>query len=119
MLKNDDPDNISEDEQKRIMAMIEQEDTSSEEEEDKDEDDADQDSSGIQNKEGKQAGSDNDSFCSDNDILNRSLQSDCGEPSVAENYLRYASEKYNAKLDILEIIDKNERSFKQVAEKMI
>ena len=41
MLKNDDPDNISEDEQKRIMAMIEQEDTSSEEEKDSDEDDAD------------------------------------------------------------------------------
>ena len=52
--------------------------------------------------------------------MNRSLdQNDCGEPMVAENYLRYASEKYNAKLDILEIIDKNERSFKQVAEKMI
>ena len=51
--------------------------------------------------------------------MNRSLQSDCAEPMVAENYLRYASEKYNAKLDILEIIDKNERSFKQVAEKMI
>ena len=41
MLKNDDPDNISEDEQKRIMAMIEQEDSSSEDEEDKDEDDGD------------------------------------------------------------------------------
>ena len=37
----------------------------------------------------------------------------------AENYLRYASEKYNVKHDILEIVDKNERSFKQVAEKMI
>ena len=47
------------------------------------------------------------------------MELDCGEPVDAENYLRYASEKYNAKLDILEIIDKNERSFKQVAEKMI
>ena len=73
----------------------------------------------MQAKEGKADGSDNDSFCSDNDILNRELELDCGEPINAENYLRYASEKYNAKLDILEIIDKNERSFKQVAEKMI
>ena len=73
----------------------------------------------MQAKEGKADGSDNDSFCSDNDILNRELELDCGEPVNAENYLRYASEKYNAKLDILEIIDKNERSFKQVAEKMI
>ena len=34
MPKNDDPDNISEDEHKRIMAMIEQEDSSSEDEDD-------------------------------------------------------------------------------------
>ena len=73
----------------------------------------------MQAKEGKAEMDDNDSFCSDNDILNRSLQSDCGDPLDAENYLRYASDKYNTQLDILEIIDKNERSFKQVAEKMI
>ena len=51
--------------------------------------------------------------------MNRSLQSECGDPLDPENYLRYASDKYNTRLDILEIIDKNERSFKQVAEKMI
>lgn len=28
------------------------------------------------------------------------------------NYLRYASEKVNQKFDLLEIVDKNERSFK-------
>jgi hypothetical protein len=33
--------------------------------------------------------------------------------------LRFASDKVNAKFDLLEVIDKNERSFKQVAEKMI
>ena len=108
---------MSEDEKKRIMAMIDLEDSSDEEEKS---DDEDEDSQGEKlDKEGKAAGSDNDSFCSDNDILNRSLQSDCGDPVEAENYLRYASEKFNTKLDILQIIDKNERSFKQVAEKMI
>lgn len=45
--------------------------------------------------------------------------SDCGEAVDPENYLRYASEKYNSKLDTHEIVDKNERSFKQVAERMI
>lgn len=108
---------MSEDEQQRIMRMIEQEDSS---DEDEGSDDVDEDSTGqVQNKEAKEDGSDADSFCSDNDILNRSLEVDCGEPIKAENYLRYASDKYNTKLDILEIIDKNERSFKQVAEKMI
>ena len=63
-----------------------------------------------------------DSICSDNDILNRSLGSKeeaTEETANPENYLRYVSEKYNANLDVLEIVDKNERSFKQVAEKMI
>ena len=115
--KLDDPEGMSEDEQKRIMRMIEEDDSSDEEEEDSDEV---EDSQGqVQTKDVKAAGSDNDSFCSDNDILNRELELDCGEPMSAENYLRYASDKYNAKLDILEIIDKNERSFKHVAEKMI
>jgi hypothetical protein len=51
--------------------------------------------------------------------LNRSLESETEEVICATNYLRYASEKVNAKFDLLEVIDKNERSFKQVAEKMI
>jgi len=112
---NDDPDKMSEDEKRRIMKMIEQEDSS---DEDDDSDQVDQTSEGRQ-AVNKPVGSDNDSFCSDNDILNRSLNSDCGDAILPENYLRYASEKYSAKLDILGIIDKNERSFKQVAEKMI
>ena len=113
----EDPEKMSEDEEKRILRMIDLEGSSDEDgESDEDEDNS---AGKGQNQEAKQAGSDNDSFCSDNDILNRSLQSDCGDPVDAENYLRYASEKYNAKHDILEIVDKNERSFKQVAEKMI
>lgn len=109
---------MSEDEKKRIMREIEQEDSS---DEDDDSEGIDETSDGqiVPKKDNKADASENDSFCSDNDILNRSLQSDCGEAVLAENYLRYASDKYNTKLDILGIIDKNERSFKQVAEKMI
>jgi hypothetical protein len=35
------------------------------------------------------------------------------------NYLKYVSDKHSQQTDILEVIDKNERSFKQIAEKMI
>jgi len=35
------------------------------------------------------------------------------------NYLPYISDKFDQKHDILEEIDKNERSFKIIAEKMI
>ena len=101
------------------MQIIEQEETSSEDD-DSDEDSAREETSQILGqKDGKQ--SNDDSFCSDNDILNRSLESSqSGEKACApENILRYVSEKYNDSLDILGIVDKNERSFKQVAEKMI
>ena len=94
--------------------MIEDEDSSADEDSNEE---GDSNGGNLKNKEEKQ--SDNDSFCSDIDIHNRSLQSDCGEAAEPENFLRYASEKYNGRLDILEIVDKNERSFKQVAEKMI
>jgi hypothetical protein len=57
-------------------------------------------------------GSDDGSICSEEDILNRSLQSDCDEAIESGNYLRYASDKYAQKQDLLEIVDKNERSFK-------
>ena len=69
--------------------------------------------------EADRKGSESGSWCSDTDILNRSLQSDGAEALDSVNYLRYASEKFNQKLDILDIVDKNERSFKQVAERMI
>lgn len=35
------------------------------------------------------------------------------------NYLPFISEKHEVKTDVLEVIDRNERSFKMVAEKMI
>lgn len=36
-----------------------------------------------------------------------------------DNFLPYISDRYDSKNDILEEIDRNERSFKMVAEKMI
>ena len=35
------------------------------------------------------------------------------------NYLKYVSDRFNQQTDILEIVDRNERNFKQLAEKMI
>lgn len=35
------------------------------------------------------------------------------------NYLKYTNEKFILQNDVLEVIDRNERSFKQVAEYMI
>ena len=52
---------------------------------------------------------------SEEDLLNHSLESDA-EPIIDEqNFLRFVSEQPN----VLDTVDKNERSFKQVAEKMI
>ena len=109
------------------MRIIEQEESSDDDDDSSDEDDSqvEQNSDSQGSKDDKGAGSsEGDSFGSDNDILNRSLESASqkDEETVAsepENFLRFVSEKYNADLDILKIIDKNERSFKQVAEKMI
>lgn len=58
---------------------------------------------------------------SEQDLLNRSLESDNdGSGAIdAQNFLRYTSDKLNQKFDVLETVDKNERSFKLVAEKMI
>ena len=68
---NDDPNKMSEDEEKRIMRMIEQEDSSDEDQLSEDEKSSGQ---GDAIKKGKGGNnSDNDSFCSDNDIFNRSL----------------------------------------------
>ena len=46
-------------------------------------------------------GSESGSWCSDVDILNRSLGSDGDEALDSTNYLRYASDKFNQKFDIL------------------
>ena len=56
---------------------------------------------------------------SDDALFNKSLGSDDDVAVEPMNYLRYASEKENMKQDLIEIVDKNEISFKQVAEKMI
>lgn len=56
---------------------------------------------------------------SEQDLLNHSIKSEGEDILDQTNYLRYASEKVNQKFDLLEIVDKNERSFKQVAEQMI
>lgn len=58
------------------------------------------------------------------DLLNHSLESDDQLQKRfkivdAENYTRYVSDKVQLKLDILQVIDKNERSFKRIAEKKI
>jgi hypothetical protein len=59
------------------------------------------------------------SFESDDALLNKSLGSDDDIAVDQNNFLRYASEKESMKQDLIDIVDKNERSFKQVAEKMI
>lgn len=119
-----DDDVISEDEKQRILRVIEQEEDSSDEQDSSDEDN--EDSQAEQNSRGiaKEADEDDSFCCSDNDIMNRSLESASlselnNQVHDPENFLRYVSDKFNANLDVLQIVDKNERSFKQVAEKMI
>jgi len=54
--------------------------------------------------------------------MNVSMYSEVSElPSHVdkENYLPFISDKYAFKNDVLEVIDRNERSFKIIAEKMI
>ena len=108
--KEDDDENLSEDEKKRVLAAI-MDDDSSDEDSNSDEE-VSQNSAGLVKNKNEDKASDSGSFCSDKDIYNRDLENDCGEALDSENYLRYASDKYNQKLDILEIVDKNERSFK-------
>lgn len=56
----------------------------------------------------------NNSILTD-DIANRSLNAEDENSLVvidSQNYLKYVSDKYNLQSDVLEVIDKNERSFK-------
>ena len=56
------------------------------------------------------------------DIANRSLDSATTPTNQiidAQNYLKYVSDRYSMNNDLLEVIDKNERRFKHVAERMI
>jgi hypothetical protein len=93
-------DHVSEDEKARILRMIEQEDS--------DEDKSDESSDEQQEKEIK----DSTSIVSDQDLLNRSLESTTDDVLCSQNFLRFTSDKYNQKYDLLEVVDKNERSFK-------
>lgn len=95
--KDDEP--INDDEKTRILRMIEQEDSE------------DEQSSSESHSQDEKSNSDN-SMMSEQDLLNRSLESDFDKAIDPANYLRYASEKVNQKLDVLKIVDKNERSFK-------
>lgn len=94
-----DDDHISENEREKILRQIEQEDS-------------DDDSSSSDESNADDEGKDSDSIVSDQELLNRSLQSDKDEAVCSSNYLRYASEKVNQRYDMMEVIDKNERSFK-------
>ena len=84
-------------------------------------------------EEGQSQGhEDGDSILSE-DIVNRSLGSDEANlnsmsPSNItsgtsiidpENYLKYANDKFLVQQDVLEVVDRNERSFKHVAEYFI
>ena len=91
--KEEDEKEISEDEQKRLLAAI-MDDDSSNEESDSDAE-VSQNSAGLVKAKDAKDGSDSGSFCSDNDIYNRDLDMDCGEAIDSQNYLRYASDKYN------------------------
>ena len=54
--------------------------------------------------------------------MNVSMYSEASELASyvdKENYLPFISDKYAFKNDVLEVIDRNERSFKIIAEKMI
>ena len=117
-----DDERIDKVEQDRILNIIEQEESSDEEEDSSDEDSAVEQTSRDLAAADNQGKVDSDSLCSGSDILNRSLGSDapCEDKACdPENFLRYVSEKYGSNLDVLQVVDKNERSFKQVAEKMI
>ena len=86
----EEDENMSEDEKKRVLDAIMDESNSDSEE--------DSDESGAASQKvgkGKQQGSDSGSFCSDHDIYNRDLENDCGDAIDSQNYLRYASDKYN------------------------
>jgi len=91
---------------------------------DEDSDEIDETSNGQEEEDNsadpkKKDGSEG-SIESDDALFNKSLNSNEDDEAVDPiNYLRYASEKENKNQDLIDIVDKNERSFKQVAEKMI
>lgn len=90
---------------------------------DEDIDDSDDGESDDDDSDSDEIGSnkDSDSFMEE-DIANRSLNAEDEDELVVIdnlNYLKYVSDRFNQQTDILEIVDRNERNFKQLAEKMI
>lgn len=103
---------------KMLEKMMNQKD----DDDDEDDDDNDEEGESDLDESGGANNSNDDDSLLDEDIANRSLNAEDEDQLVVIdnlNYLKYVSEKHNQQTDILEIIDKNERSFKQIAEKMI
>ena len=89
-----------------------------------DEDDDEDESSGSEDEDSSsKKGSFKDSEGSIQDITGVSLSSggtsELQEVVNKDNYMPFISERYESANDILEIVDKNERNFKSVAEQMI
>lgn len=94
-------------------------DSSSDEESSSEEESGTSDEKEESSGKGKEDSISDDSF---QELANKSIDSGPSElQAVAdkENYLPFISNKYALNNDILEVIDRNERSFKIVAEKMI
>lgn len=115
--EGDDDDeslNLSEGAKRRMIEEEMKNVEGDEEEEDDDDDESDEEEGEVGSGQGS------DSF--EEDIANRSLNAEDEDELVvieSMNYLKYVSDRFNQQTDILEIVDKNERSFKQLAEKMI
>lgn len=93
------------------------------EDDDDDDDDLDEDDDKSESLRSSSGGSSNKASDDlEDDITNRSLDAEDEDQLVvvdSYNYLKYISDKFNIQNDVLEVIDKHERSFKQLAEKSI
>ena len=93
--------------------------------EDSDESSSDERSKDESSQESDSRGKNHEKDSSDDsiqDLTNKSIDSGPSELQEVvdpQNYLPYISDKFDLKNDVLEVIDRNERSFKIVAEKMI
>lgn len=117
-------DEISEGERRRILEELE--DSDNEEGDDDDDYGGESDSDSSEDRSSRDGGhkKDDDSMsdASMGDLANKSI--DSGPQELQDivdksNYLPFISQKYEFQNDVLEVIDKNERSFKMVAEQMI
>lgn len=130
---DDDDSSVSEGEKQRILANLSSDGEDDEGEEDEEDDNDDGDGEDEEDKEGSDDKSsegtlsnlneDDQSSLLMDDIADRSLVSDppltIATDADTSNYFKYVSDKHQIQTDLLEVVDKNERSFKQVAETMI